>query len=148
MSTIEESIYVNAPIRKVYSQWTQFEEFPLFMAGILEVRQLDDKRSHWRTNIGGKEIDFIAEITEQLPDKRIAWRSRSGASHAGVVTFDALNDRQTRIMIQMEYEPEGIIESAGDALGFTTRRIENDLERFKEFIESRSSEAANWRLQN
>jgi uncharacterized membrane protein len=139
MSTIEESIYVNVPIRKVYSQWTQFEEFPLFMAGILEVRQLDDKRSHWRTNIGGKEKDFIAEITEQLPGKRIAWRSRSGASHAGVVTFHALNDRQTRIMIQMEYEPEGIIETAGDALGFPTRRIENDLERFKEFIESRSS---------
>ena len=93
MSTIEESIYVNAPIRKVYSQWT--------------------------------------EITEQLPDKRIAWRSRSGASHVGVVTFHALNDWQTRIMIQMEYEPEGIIENAGDALGFTTRRIENDLERLR-----------------
>ena len=148
MSTIEKSIDINAPAQKVYNQWTQFEEFPRFMDGVLEVRQLDDKRLHWRTNIGGKEKDFIAEITEQLPDKRIAWRSRSGASHAGVVTFDALNDRQTRIMVQMEYEPEGIIESAGDALGFATRRIENDLERFKEFIESRSSEAATWRLQN
>jgi len=148
MSTIEESIDVNAAARKVYNQWTQFEEFPRFMVGVLEIRQLDDKRLHWRTNIGGKEKDFIAEITEQLPDKRIAWRSRSGASHVGVVTFHALNDWQTRIMIQMEYEPEGIIENAGDALGFTTRRIENDLERFKEFIESRSSEAATWRLQN
>lgn len=96
-------------------------------------------------NIGGKEKDFIAEITEQLPDKRIAWRSRSGASHVGVVTFHALNDWQTRIMIQMEYEPEGIIENAGDALGFTTRRIENDLERFKEFIEARGSETGAWR---
>jgi uncharacterized membrane protein len=115
------------------------------MDGVLEVRQLDDKRLHWRTNIGGKEKDFISEITEQLPDKRIAWRSRSGASHAGVVTFHALNDWQTRIMIQMEYEPEGIIENAGDALGFTTRRIENDLERFKEFIEARGSETGAWR---
>ena len=145
MSTIEESIDVNAPARKVYNQWTQFEEFPRFMVGVLEIRQLDDKRLHWRTNIGGKEKDFIAEITEQLPDKRIAWRSRSGASHVGVVTFHALNDWQTRIMIQMEYEPEGIIENAGDALGFTTRRIENDLERFKEFIEARGSETGAWR---
>jgi uncharacterized membrane protein len=145
MSTIEESIDVNAPASKVYNQWTQFEEFPRFMDGVLEVRQLDDKRLHWRTNIGGKEKDFISEITEQLPDKRIAWRSRSGASHAGVVTFHALNDWQTRIMIQMEYEPEGIIENAGDALGFTTRRIENDLERFKEFIEARGSETGAWR---
>jgi uncharacterized membrane protein len=145
MSTIEESIDVNAPASKVYNQWTQFEEFPRFMDGVLEVRQLDDKRLHWRTNIGGKEKDFIAEITEQLPDKRIAWRSRSGASHVGVVTFHALNDWQTRIMIQMEYEPEGIIENAGDALGFTTRRIENDLERFKEFIEARGSETGAWR---
>jgi uncharacterized membrane protein len=145
MSTIEESIDVNAPASKVYNQWTQFEEFPRFMDGVLEVRQLDDKRLHWRTNIGGKEKDFIAEITEQLPDKRIAWRSRSGASHVGVMTFHALNDWQTRIMIQMEYEPEGIIENAGDALGFTTRRIENDLERFKEFIEAPGSETGAWR---
>src|SRR3984893_13136354 len=145
MSTIEESIDVNAPASKVYNQWTQFEEFPRFMVGVLEVRQLDDKRLHWRTNIGGKVKDFIAEITEQLPDQRIAWRSRSGSSHVGVVTFHALNDWQTRIMIQMEYEPEGIIENAGDALGFTTRRIENDLERFKEFIEARGSETGAWR---
>jgi uncharacterized membrane protein len=144
MSTIEKSIDINAPAQKVYNQWTQFEEFPRFMVGVLEVRHLDDKRLHWRTNIGGKEKDFIAEITEQLPDKRIAWRSRAGASHAGVVTFHSLNDRQTRIMLQMEYEPEGIIENAGDVLGITTRRIENDLERFKEFIEFHGSETGAW----
>jgi uncharacterized membrane protein len=145
MSTIEKSININAPAQKVYNQWTQFEEFPRFMAGVLEVRQLDDKRLHWRTNIGGKEKDFIAEITEQLPDERIAWRSRAGASHAGVVTFHPLNERQTRIMLQMEYEPEGILENAGDVLGIATRRIENDLERFKEFIEVRDSETGAWR---
>ena len=145
MSTIEESIYVNAPIRKVYSQWTQFEEFPLFMAGILEVRQLDDKRSHWRTNIGGKEKDFDAEITEQIPDKRIAWRSRSGAPTAGVVTFHPLNDQNTRIMLQMEYEPEGIIEKGGDILGVASRRIEGDLKRFKEYVESKGRERGAWR---
>ena len=145
MSTIEKSIDINAPAQKVYNQWTQFEEFPRFMAGVLEIRQLDDKRLHWRTNIGGKEKDFIAEITEQLPDERIAWRSRAGASHVGVVTFHPLNKGQTRIMLQMEYEPEGILEHAGDVLGIAARRIENDLERFKEFIEVRDSETGAWR---
>jgi uncharacterized membrane protein len=91
MSTIEKSIEVNVPARTAYNQWTQFEEFPRFMDGVLEVRQLDDKMTHWRTNIGGIEKDFDAEITEQIPDKRIAWRSRSGAPNAGVVTFHPLN---------------------------------------------------------
>jgi uncharacterized membrane protein len=80
------------------------------MDGVLEVRQLDDKMTRWRTNIGGIEKEFDAEITEQIPDKRIAWRSRSGASNAGVVRFHPLNDQSTRIMVQMAYEPEGIIE--------------------------------------
>jgi uncharacterized membrane protein len=84
------------------------------MDGVLEVRQLDDKMTRWRTNIGGIEKEFDAEITEQIPDKRIAWRSRSGASNAGVVTFHSLNGQNTRIMVQMAYEPEGIIEKSGD----------------------------------
>ena len=145
MATIEKSINLNVPARTAYNQWTQFEEFPRFMGGVEEVRQLDDKRAHWRTNIGGKEKEFDTEITEQIPDKRIAWRSLAGASHAGVVTFHPLNDRQTRIMLQMEYEPEGMGENAAGALGILSRRIEKDLERFKEFIESHRSETGAWR---
>lgn len=145
MSIIERSIDVNVPASTAYNQWTQFEEFPRFMGGVVEVRQLNDKHLHWRTNIGGKEKEFDAEITEQIPDKRIAWRSRSGASNAGVVTFHPLNDQQTRIMLQMEYQPEGIVENAGDMLGIASRRVEADLERFKEFIESHGGETGAWR---
>jgi hypothetical protein len=65
MSIIEKSIEVNVPARTAYNQWTQFEEFPRFMNGVLEVRQLDDKMTRWRTNIGGIEKEFDAEITEQ-----------------------------------------------------------------------------------
>jgi uncharacterized membrane protein len=115
------------------------------MGGVVEVRQLDDKRAHWRTNIGGREKEFDTEITEQIPDKRIAWRSVLGVAHAGVVTFHPLSDRQTRIMLQMEYEPDGMVEDAVDALGIVTRRIEKDLERFKEFIESHRIETEAWR---
>jgi len=145
MSTIEKSIDVNVPPRTAYNQWTQFEDFPKFMEGVQAVRQLDDKHLHWRTNIGGREKEFRAEITEQIPDKRIAWHSQSGPWHGGVVTFHALNDRQTRVMVQMEYEPEGVVEKAGDFLGVTSRRVEKDLERFKQFIESRGMETGAWR---
>jgi uncharacterized membrane protein len=145
MSTIEKSIDVNVPAQKAYNQWTQFEDFPKFMEGVISIRQLDDKRSHWRTNIGGKEKEFDAEITEQIPDKRIAWQSLSGPLHAGVVTFHRLSDDQTRIMLQMEYETEGIVEGAADMLGITSHRVEGDLKRFKHFIESRDTETGAWR---
>src|ERR1700731_3355941 len=127
MSTIEKSIEVNVPARTAYNQWTQFEEFPRFMDGVVSVRQLDDRRLHWRTKIDGIEKEFDAEITEQLPDQRIAWRSRSGPNHGGVVTFHHLDDHHTRIMLQMEYEPEGALEKAGDLLGVASMRVQGDL---------------------
>lgn len=145
MSTMEKSVTVNVPVRTAYNQWTQFESFPKFMEGVEEVRQLDDKRLHWRTNIGGKREEFDATIAEQIPDQRIAWRSTSGRKHAGVITFHRLNDHQSRIMLQMEYEPEGAVENVGDLMGVVSRRVQGDLDRFKEFIESRGSESGAWR---
>ncbi|HYY43889.1 MAG TPA: SRPBCC family protein [Actinomycetota bacterium] len=145
MSTIEESIDVNVPVSTAYNQWTQFEEFPSFMEGVNEVRQLNDTHLEWRAQIGGKERSWRAEITEQKPDLRIAWRSTEGASNAGVVTFHRLNDTTTRIMLQLEYEPDDAVEKAGDFLGATRRRAKGDLERFKEFIEARGHETGAWR---
>jgi uncharacterized membrane protein len=145
MSSIEKSIDVNTSARTAYNQWTQFEQFPNFMDGVISVKQMGEKRLHWRTNMGGVEKSFDTEITEQIPDKRIAWRSLSGAANAGVVTFHSLNAETTRIMLQMEYEPEGVIENAGDLLGVASHRIKADLERFKEFIESRGTETGAWR---
>jgi uncharacterized membrane protein len=145
MSSIEKSIDVNTSARTAYNQWTQFEQFPNFMDGVISVEQMGEKRLHWRTNIGGVEKSFDTEITEQIPDKRIAWHSLSGAPNAGVVTFHSLTAETTRIMLQMEYEPEGLIENAGDLLGVASHRIKADLERFKEFIESRGAETGAWR---
>ena len=145
MSSVEKSIDVNVPVRTAYNQWTQFEEFPRFMEGVREVRQLDDQRLQWRAEIAGKEKSWEAKITEQVPDMRIAWTSTSGARNAGVVTFHRLSDETTRIMLQMEYDPEGFVENVGDALGAATMRITGDLERFKQFIESRGGETGAWR---
>jgi uncharacterized membrane protein len=145
MAKIEKSIDVDVPVRTAYNQWTQFEEFPQFMEGVDQVRQLNDKRLLWRANVGGKAKEWEAEITEQRPDERIAWRSRTGAPNAGVVTFHRLSENKTRLMLQLEYEPEGAVENVGDALGVVTRRVEGDLKRFKEFIESRGRETGAWR---
>jgi uncharacterized membrane protein len=145
MATIEKSVEVDVPVRVAYNQWTQFEDFPKFMEGVREVRQLDDTRLHWKAVIAGKEQEWDAEITEQLPDERIAWRSRGGAPNAGVVTFHRLADSRTRIMVQLGYDPQGAVETVADALGVVTRRVAGDLQRFKEFIESRGSETGAWR---
>ncbi len=145
MSTIEKSIDVNVPVRTAYNQWTQFEEFPKFMEGVQEVKQVTDKHLHWRANIGGKDKEWDAEIIEQVPDQRIAWRSRMGAPNGGVVTFHSLAPDKCRIMLQLEYDPETFVEKAGDAVGIVSQRVQGDLNRFKEFIESRGTETGAWR---
>ncbi len=145
MSTIEESIDLDVPVRTAYNQWTQFEEFPRFMEGVEEIRQLSDTRLHWKTKIAGVEREFDAEITEQHPDHRIAWHSVGGTGHAGVVTFHRLSDDKSRIMLQLDSEPEGAVEKVGDALGILKRRVKGDLERFKAMIEDRGSATGAWR---
>jgi uncharacterized membrane protein len=145
MASVEKSIEVNLPVRTVYNQWTQFEEFPRFMEGVEEVRQLDDKRLHWRATIAGKTEEWDAEITEQTPDQQVAWRSTSGDENSGVIRFTPVGTDRTQVTATIGYEPEGIIEKAGDALGVVDRRVDGDLQRFKEFVESRGSETGAWR---
>jgi uncharacterized membrane protein len=145
MSVIEKSIEINVPVRTAYNQWTQFEEFPRFMEGVKHVKQLDDKHLHWKAEIAGKEKEWDAEITEQIPDERIAWKSRQGANNAGVVTFHRLSDSKSKVMLQMEYDPEGFVENVGDTAGAVSQRVLGDLERFKQYIESRGQETGSWR---
>ena len=145
MATIEKSIDVDVPVRTAYNQWTQFEDFPQFMEGVEEVKQVTDERLHWRANVAGKTQEWDARITEQTPDQRVAWTAEDGAPNAGVVTFHQLEPQKTRVMLQMDYEPQGVVENVGDALGFVSRRVEGDLERFKEFIEERGRETGAWR---
>ena len=145
MSTIEESIDINVPVQTAYDQWTQFEEFPAFMEGVDKVTQIDDTHLHWVAEIGGAEKEWDAEISEQHADERVAWRSTSGAENAGVATFHRIDDETTRVTLQIDADPEGLVENVGTALGFLDRRVKGDLERFKEFIESRGTETGAWR---
>ena len=146
VASVQESVDVDVPIRVAYDQWTQFESFPQFMGGVERITQLDDTHTHWVTKIGGVEREFDAEITEQHPEERIAWTSTSGeAKHAGVVTFHRLDEAKTRVMIQIDWEPEGLVEKAGAAVGVDDRQVKADAKRFKEFIESRGTETGAWR---
>ncbi len=145
MTIIEESIEVNVPLSTAYNQWTQFEEFPQFMEGVEKVIQLEDDRLRWAAEIAGQRREWGAKITEQRPDERVAWTSTEGAKNAGVVTFHRIDDTTTRVMLQMEYEPEGLAEKAADVLGVVKRRAKGDLERFKEMIEARGRETGAWR---
>jgi uncharacterized membrane protein len=145
VATVEQSIDVNVAVHFAYDQWTQFEEFPRFMEGVKSVRQLDDTHLHWVAEVAGEEKEWDAEITEQHPDERIAWQSTSGARNAGMVTFHRLDDDHTRVTLQMDVEPEGIVETAGEALGFLDRRVKGDLKHFKEFVEERRAPTGAWR---
>jgi len=147
MDSVEKSIEIEAPVQKVYNQWTQFEEFPRFMEGVAEVRQLDDKRLYWVAEIAGKRKEWKAEIFEQIPDQRIAWRSTTGAKNSGMVNFYPLSDERTRVTLKLNYDPEGVMENVGDKLGVLDRKVQGDLQRFKQFIQTRALETGAWRGQ-
>jgi uncharacterized membrane protein len=145
MNRLERSIDLDVPVRVAYDQWTQFEDFPRFMEGVQRVVQLTDQTLAWTAEIGGQRRQWTAEIVDQTPDTRIAWRSTSGERNDGAVLFEALPDGRTRIVLRMEVEPDGPVEAIGTALGFLDRRIQGDLERFKEFVERRGSATGAWR---
>ena len=145
MAEIIETIDVEVPVRTAYDQWTQFEEFPSFMEGVERVQQLDDTHLRWEAEVAGKHATWDAEITEQHPDERVAWKATGGKGHAGVVTFHRLSDEQTRVTVQMDWQPEGVTENIGAALGMDDRQVRKDLTRFKELIESRGVASGAWR---
>jgi uncharacterized membrane protein len=145
VSVIERTIEVDVPLRVAYDQWTQFEDFPKFMGGVDEVRQTSDDRTHWKLSIGGIKREFEADVMVQKPDKGVSWRSVDGPTHAGSVRFEELDQSRTRVLLSMDYETEGFVEKVGDAMGVIERQATSDLERFKEFIESRGTATGSWR---
>jgi uncharacterized protein YndB with AHSA1/START domain len=142
---VEKSIVVNVPVDTVYNQWTQFEEFPHFMGGITEIRQLDDTRLQWVAEIAGVKRQWEARILEQKPNEKVAWAATEGATNAGAVYFAPAGAGQTTVRLELEYEPEGVVETIGDKLGVVERRVQADLEKFKSFIEDAGYASGAWR---
>src|SRR5919202_3264848 len=144
-SKVEKSIEVEAPLQSVYNQWTQFEQFPQFMAGVEQVKQLSDTMLHWVAKIAGVKREWDAAILEQIPDRKVAWAATTGTTNAGSVYFEPVGANRTGVRLVLEYDPEGFVEKVGDWLNIVSRQAQNDLEKFKEFIESRGSETGAWR---
>jgi uncharacterized membrane protein len=145
ISTIDESIEVDVPVSTSYNQWTQFEEFPLFMEGVDDVQQRDDTRLHWVATIGGHTAEWDAKILEQHPDKQISWISEDGKKTRGTVSFEPIGEGKTLIRLSMSYQAEGALEQIGSAAGLDAKRVRGDLKRFKDLIESRGTESGEWR---
>ena len=145
VSTIDESIHVDVPVSTAYNQWTQFEEFPLFMEGVDHVEQRDDTRLHWVATVGGRTAEWDAKILEQHPDSQVSWISEDGKKTRGTVSFEPAGENRTLIRLSMSYKPEGPLEQAGSAAGLDSQRVRADLERFKQLIESRGDESGAWR---
>jgi carbon monoxide dehydrogenase subunit G len=142
---VERSIQVDVPVNQAYNQWTQFEDFPHFMGGVKEVRQLDDRRLHWVAEIAGVRREWDASVLEQEPDRKVAWAATSGATNAGAVRFEAAGPSSTIVYLTLEYEPEGVVEQVGDKLGIVERQVNSDLERFKALIEDEGYATGAWR---
>jgi hypothetical protein len=144
-TSVDKKLEVDAPIGMVYNQWTQFEEFPVFMEGVQEVQQLEDERLHWVAEVGGEHREWYARITRQVPDDVIAWESEGGAGVDGTVIFHPTDKGGTEVELHMQYEPEGFKEQVGGALGFLSRKVDGDLKRFKTYVEQRGVESGAWR---
>src|SRR5215203_573671 len=142
---VERSIQVDVPLNTAYNQWTQFEDFPYFMGGVKEVRQLDDRRLHWVAEIAGVRREWEASILEQIPDQKIAWAATAGATNAGAVRFEPAGVASTLVYLTLEYEPEGLVEQVGDKLGIVERQVTSDLARFKELVEDQGYATGAWR---
>ena len=137
---------VDRPVSTVYNQWTQFESFPEFMEGVKSVQQIDDATTRWDIEVAGVERSFTADIVAQHPDQEIRWATRDAPVHEGQVYFEP-RGAETEVTLWMRFEPEGLVEKTGDALGFVQRRVQGDLDRFKTFIENRDVPTGSWRGQ-
>ena len=140
MANIEESIDVEVPVETAYNQWTQFEEFPSFMEGIEEVRQVDDTHLHWVAEVGGQARGVGCGDHRAAPGSpdRVDCARAARATQASSRSTGSTR-RQTRVMVQLDWEPEGVTEKIGAALGMDDRRVQGDLKRFKELIEERGA---------
>ncbi len=143
---IVEDIDVGVPVREAYNQWTQFQEFSTFAKGVVSVEKSDDTSSNWRVKVAKSTRSWKANVTEQIPDERIAWTTDgTKGTVKGVVTFHPITDNLTRVLLNLEYFPQGLFEKTGNIWRAQGRRARLDLKLYRKFIMMRGEATDGWR---
>lgn len=136
---------VAAPIDRVYEEWTKFDQFPRFMHRVLNVEQKGRNEVSWQEKIWFSSRQWDGQVTELRKNDRVVWKTKSGMSHKGVVSFHKLADNLTRVMVTMEFEPNGIVEKMASGLRFVKRAVQSDLARFKAYVEMDQAKGIEYR---
>jgi len=126
---------VAVPVAVAYEKWTEFEEFPKFMHRVLSVEQEQDDKIRWEEKIWFSKRQWQGVITEKRKNDRIAWKTEQGTSHEGVVSFHKLDDKLTRVLVTVDFQPSGMIEKMASGMRFVKRAVQADLARFKAYVE-------------
>lgn len=142
---VQQDIDIGVPLKEVYNQWTQFEDWPQFMHRLESVSQEDDSHVAFKTKIWGFSREFKAEIVEQKPDQRIKWKVTEGVTHTGVVTFHELGPRLTRVEVNIDVQPGSMLEKAARGMRHIKRAVRADLARFKAYVLMQDDEPDSWR---
>ena len=142
---VQQAIDIGIPVTEAYNHFTQFEEWPKFMHRVQNVSQDDETHLKFGTKIWLFKREFTAEIEEQVPDERIEWHVTEGITHHGVATFHELAPRLTRVEINVDIEPSGLIEKSGRGMRHVKRAIRADLHRFKAYVMMNPEPEGEWR---
>ena len=136
---------VAVPIDKAYTEWTKFDQWPKFMHRVLSVEKKGNDKVRFQAKVWFSKRDWEGRITERRKNDRIAWKTTSGMSHKGVVSFHKLDENLTRVMVDMEFEPNGMIEKMASGMRFVKRAVQSDLARFKAYVEMKDAKGIEYR---
>jgi uncharacterized membrane protein len=145
-TVIIEFIDVGVDLRTAYDQWTQYQDFSTFAKGVKSANRADDTHSDWQMKIFWSNRNWKATTTEQIPDDRIQWTSEGAkGTTKGVVSFHKLADNLTRVLLVIEYYPQGLFEKTGNIWRAQGRRARLDLKNFARFITLKGEAEDGWR---
>ncbi|MFC4048840.1 SRPBCC family protein [Actinomadura syzygii] len=139
VTNIVEQIDIGAPRRLVYDQWTQLQDFPAFMKKVVSVDQADETKLHWKAKVFWSSRTWESTIVEQVPDEHIVWRSKGPKGHVdGTVSFHKLSANLTRVLLVLEYHPQGLFERTGNLWRAQGRRVRLELKHFRRYVMTQS----------
>ncbi|MFK0121521.1 SRPBCC family protein [Streptomyces sp. NPDC090994] len=145
-TVIIEYVDVGVPLRTAYDQWTQYQDFSTFAKGVKSANRADDTTSDWQLKVFWSNRGWKAKTTEQVPDDRISWTSEGAkGTTKGVVSFHRLAENLTRVLVVVEYYPQGLFEKTGNIWRAQGRRLRLDLKNYVRFITLKGEAEDGWR---